>query len=67
MAEDNKDQEKTEQATSKRKQDAREKGQVAKSRELASVAVLGAVPSLFLLRRVCHGKPPDGHDEDVFP
>jgi len=42
MAEDNKDQEKTEQATSKRKQDAREKGQVAKSRELASVAVLGA-------------------------
>jgi flagellar biosynthesis protein FlhB len=41
MAEDNKDQEKTEEATSKRKQDAREKGQVAKSRELASVAVLG--------------------------
>ena len=42
MAEDKKDQEKTEQATSKRRQDAREKGQVAKSRELASVAVLGA-------------------------
>ena len=42
MAEDNKDQEKTEQATSKRRQEAREKGQVAKSRELASVAVLGA-------------------------
>lgn len=42
MAEDNKDQEKTEQATTKRRQDAREKGQVAKSRELASVAVLGA-------------------------
>src|SRR5512133_1660745 len=41
MAEQN-DQEKTEQATSKRRQDAREKGQVAKSRELASVAVLGA-------------------------
>jgi flagellar biosynthetic protein FlhB len=41
MAEE-KDQEKTEQATSKRRQDAREKGQVAKSRELASVAVLGA-------------------------
>jgi len=41
MADDNKDQEKTEQATTKRKQDAREKGQVAKSRELASVAVLG--------------------------
>jgi flagellar biosynthesis protein FlhB len=42
MAEENKDQEKTEQATPKRKQDAREKGQVAKSRELASVAILGA-------------------------
>ena len=41
MAEET-DQEKTEQATSKRRQDAREKGQVAKSRELASVAVLGA-------------------------
>jgi len=41
MAEE-KDQEKTEQATSKRRQDAREKGQVAKSRELASVVVLGA-------------------------
>lgn len=41
MAEEN-DQEKTEQATSKKRQDAREKGQVAKSRELASVAVLGA-------------------------
>lgn len=42
MAEENKDQEKTEQATPKRKEEAREKGQVAKSRELASVAVLGA-------------------------
>jgi flagellar biosynthetic protein FlhB len=41
MAEET-DQEKTEQATSKRREDAREKGQVAKSRELASVAVLGA-------------------------
>jgi flagellar biosynthetic protein FlhB len=41
MAEEN-DQEKTEQATSKRREDAREKGQVTKSRELASVAVLGA-------------------------
>jgi flagellar biosynthesis protein FlhB len=40
MAEDQ-DQEKNEQATSKRRRDAREKGQVAKSRELASVAVLG--------------------------
>jgi flagellar biosynthesis protein FlhB len=34
------DQERTEQATPKRKQEAREKGQVAKSRELCSVAVL---------------------------
>jgi len=42
MAEENNDQEKTEQATPKRREEAREKGQVAKSRELASVAVLGA-------------------------
>jgi flagellar biosynthetic protein FlhB len=42
MAEENQDQEKTEQATPKRKEEAREKGQVAKSRELASVAILGA-------------------------
>jgi flagellar biosynthetic protein FlhB len=34
------DQERTEQATPKRRQEAREKGQVAKSRELCSVAVL---------------------------
>jgi len=41
MAEDNKDQEKTEEATPKKREDTRKKGQVAKSRELASVAVLG--------------------------
>ncbi len=40
-------QERTEQATPKRRQEAREKGQVAKSRELASVAVL--LSSLFTL------------------
>jgi flagellar biosynthetic protein FlhB len=42
MAADSSDQEKTEQATPKKKEEAREKGQVAKSRELASVAGLGA-------------------------
>lgn len=42
MAEENKNQEKTEEPTEKRRKEAREKGQVAKSRELASVAVLGA-------------------------
>ena len=42
MAEENKDQERSEEATPKRREEAREKGQVAKSRELASVAVLGA-------------------------
>lgn len=42
MAEEKKDQERTEEATPKRREEAREKGQVAKSRELASVAVLGA-------------------------
>ncbi len=40
-------QERTEQATPKRRQEAREKGQVAKSRELASVAVL--LSGLFTL------------------
>jgi len=41
MAEENKDQEKTEEATPKRREETRAKGQVAKSRELASIAVLG--------------------------
>ena len=40
-------QERTEQATPKRREEARKKGQVAKSRELASVAVL--LSSLFTL------------------
>lgn len=40
MADKDEGQEKTEQATSKRREDAREKGQVAKSREVASVVVL---------------------------
>ena len=42
MADENKDQEKTEEATPKRREETREKGQVAKSRDLTSVAVLGA-------------------------
>jgi len=41
MAEEN-DQEKTEQATPKKQEETRQKGRVAKSRELPSVAVLGA-------------------------
>ena len=40
MAEQNQDQEKTEEPTSKKRGDARKKGQVAKSRDAASVAVL---------------------------
>ncbi len=40
MADQNKDQEKNEQATPKRREEARKKGQVAKSQEVASVAVL---------------------------
>ncbi len=46
MAED-KSQEKTEQPTPKRRQDARKKGQVAKSREISSVSIL--MGSLLLL------------------
>lgn len=42
MAELNKDQERTEEATPKRREEAREQGQVAKSRDLASVAILSA-------------------------
>jgi len=42
MADESKDQERTEEATPKRREETREKGQVAKSRELASVAVLGS-------------------------
>lgn len=40
MDEQNRDQEKTEQATPKKRRDARKKGQVAKSQDLSSVAVL---------------------------
>jgi len=40
MADENKDQEKTEQATPKKREEAKNKGQVAKSRDAASVAVL---------------------------
>jgi flagellar biosynthesis protein FlhB len=40
MAEQDKDQEKTEQATPKKREQAREKGQVAKSQDAASVGVL---------------------------
>ena len=42
MADHDRDQEKTEQATPRRKDEAREKGQVARSQEIVSVAVLGA-------------------------
>jgi flagellar biosynthetic protein FlhB len=42
MAEKDEGQEKTEQGTPKRREEAREKGRVAKSREVSSVAILGA-------------------------
>ncbi len=47
MAEQNKDQERTEQATPKKREDAREKGQVAKSHEAASASVLLAGLIIF--------------------
>ncbi|HOK06397.1 MAG TPA: flagellar biosynthesis protein FlhB [Syntrophales bacterium] len=43
MAEGDRDQERTEQATPKRREDTHKKGQVAKSREIPSVAILGGV------------------------
>ncbi|OPY85186.1 MAG: Flagellar biosynthetic protein FlhB [Smithella sp. PtaU1.Bin162] len=42
MAENDQDQERTEEATSRRRDDAREKGQVARSQELVSVGILVA-------------------------
>ena len=47
MAEQNKDQEKTERATPKKREEARKKGQVAKSRDATSVAVLLACLVFF--------------------
>ncbi len=47
MADNDRDQEKTEQATPKRREEARKKGQVAKSQELASVAILLACLTYF--------------------
>lgn len=47
MAEQDKDQEKTEQATPKKREQAREKGQVAKSQDAASVGVLFACLIFF--------------------
>ena len=47
MAENDKDQERTEQATPKRREESREKGQVAKSREVSSAAILAACMIYF--------------------
>ena len=47
MADQNSDQEKTEKATPKKRREAREKGQVAKSQELVSVAILLACLTVF--------------------
>jgi len=47
MAENDKDQERTEKATPKRREESREKGQVAKSREVSSAAILAACMIYF--------------------
>ncbi|HVO65615.1 MAG TPA: flagellar biosynthesis protein FlhB [Syntrophales bacterium] len=47
MADDDRDQEKTEQATPRRREEARKKGQVARSQEIASVTVLLACITYF--------------------
>jgi flagellar biosynthetic protein FlhB len=47
VADDDRDQEKTEQATPRRREEARKKGQVAKSQEIASVAILLACMTYF--------------------
>jgi flagellar biosynthesis protein FlhB len=47
MADNDQDQERTEQATSKRRDEAREKGQVARSHEIVSVSILVACLIFF--------------------
>ena len=47
MADNDRDQERTEQATPRRREEARKKGQVAKSQEVASVAILLACLTYF--------------------
>lgn len=47
MADSNNDQDRTEQATPKRREEARKKGQVAKSQEVVSVAILLACLTYF--------------------
>jgi flagellar biosynthetic protein FlhB len=47
MADDDRDQERTEQATPRRREEARKQGQVAKSHEIASVAILLACLTYF--------------------
>jgi len=57
MADDTEDQEKTEAATPRRLQKAREEGQVARSRELATVLLLaGGVGGLWALGPVLFGR-----------
>ena len=48
MSDQDSGQDKTEEPTEKRKQDSRNKGQVANSRELSSVGVLAAVSAVFV-------------------
>ena len=48
MAESESGQDKTEQPTAKREREAREKGQIARSKELATVAALLAAASMFI-------------------
>ncbi len=55
MAEDS-DQEKTEEPTSKRLEDARKKGQIARSRELNTFAMLMVSAALFLMQGGAIGK-----------
>ena len=56
------DQEKTEQATPKRLEEMREKGQVAKSREVPSAAILIASLLHLLFPGVCHDQGHYGVD-----
>lgn len=49
-------QEKTEQATPKKREEARKKGQVAKSKELSSIAVLAAATAYLFFQAEAHAR-----------
>lgn len=67
MAESESGQDKTEDPTDKRKRDAREKGEIARSKELNTVASTGRCRGLAGLRRQPGGNVDDADADELFP